>query len=70
MTRVTVFGITEIKIPENLIKLAMAVVSEVCMPQIAGVLNMETVVIRGMSGVLAQWIEFTGRITSEQNRPC
>jgi hypothetical protein len=53
-----------------LIKLAMAGVSEVCMPQIAGVLNMETVVIGGMSGVLAQWIEFTGRIISEQNRPC
>jgi hypothetical protein len=71
MTRVTIFGTTEIKRPKNLIELAVArvSVSETRMPHIAGVLNIEIVVAGGTSGGFAQWVEFAGRITSEQNRP-
>jgi hypothetical protein len=69
MARVTIFGTTEIKRPKNLMELDVARVSEARMPHIAGVLNIEIVVAGGTSGGFAQWVEFAGRIISEQNRP-
>jgi hypothetical protein len=69
MAIVAIFGTTEIKRPKNLMELVVAWVSEACMPQITGVLNIEIVAAGGTSGGLAQWVEFAGRITSEHNRP-